>query len=81
LDGQANLNLNEREDENERVLSSVALSDGRVIRFDPLALDKKQVEGELSQGGLSEGERKEVAEKIRLEVVKALAEKMDVWKI
>jgi hypothetical protein len=68
-------------DEDEVELKSIPLSDGRVVTFNPLELDPARIEVEINEGGLSEGEKEKVMERVKSEVVKALTEKMERWKV
>jgi len=72
----------ESEDEEEEVeMVSIPLSDGRVVTFNPLELDPARIEVEINEGGLSEAEKDKVMERVKSEVVKALTEKMERWKV
>jgi len=68
-------------DEGEVELKSIPLSDGRVVSFNPLELDPARIEEEINEGGLTEGEKERVMERVKSEVVKALTEKMERWKV
>ena len=68
-------------EEDEVELKTIPLSDGRVVTFNPLELDPARIEAEISEGGLSEGEKDKVMERVKSEVVKALTEKMERWKV
>jgi hypothetical protein len=62
-----------------RKLSDVKLSDGRVIQFDPIAVDRDQVEIELAEGGLSEQEKTKARAEIRAKVKAALTARLGSW--
>lgn len=62
-----------------RKLSSVKLSDGRVIQFDPIAVDRTQVEIELAEGGLSEQEKTKARAEIGAKAKAALTARLGSW--
>ncbi|ORY31366.1 hypothetical protein BCR39DRAFT_90112 [Naematelia encephala] len=62
-------------------ISTIPLSDGRTIAFNPLQMDPKVIDEELEQGGLSGEEKELVRKKVREEVVHRLAGMMELWKV
>jgi hypothetical protein len=60
-------------------LASIPLKDGRVLSFDPLNMSPGRVEAEMQESGLGREDKELVKQRIRDEVVKALAERMDRW--
>jgi hypothetical protein len=62
-----------------RKLSSIKLSDGRVIQFDPIAVDRAQVEIELAEGGLSEQEKTKARAEIGAKAKAALTARLGSW--
>lgn len=63
----------------ETEMASIPLKDGRVISFNPLALDPDKIEVEMRESGLADAEREVVRAQIREEVVRALSERMKRW--
>ena len=61
--------------------STIPLSDGRVITFNPFELRPDQVEMELNEGGLDRKEKNSVMQKVREEAHKALTARMERWKV
>jgi hypothetical protein len=62
-------------------LREFPLGDGRVVTFNPLALSPGRVDAEIDEGDFDEAERVKLKNGVRDEVVKALQEKMQIWKI
>jgi hypothetical protein len=61
--------------------TEIALSDGRMLSFDPLNLSPGRIDAELEEGGLAEAEKIRVKGRVKEEVVRSLTEKMDRWKV
>jgi hypothetical protein len=71
-----------KDDEDDRdrpEWASVVLPTGAVIRFDPLALDRAEMNQELVDRGLDAKQREEVGKLLQAEVVKALQSRMQSW--
>ena len=67
--------------ESDVVMASIPLSDGRLVTFDPLNLTPRRIDDEMDEGGLGKDEKEMVTQRVRDEVVKALAAKMEKWKV
>ena len=68
-------------DVDEVRLAHIPLSDGRTLSFNPLQLTPGRIDDEMDEGGLGDDERAHVKVKVREEVVRALTEKMERWKV
>ena len=66
-------------EENGKALTSIPLSDGRSVTFDPFQLSPRRIEEEIEEGGLSKEEKERVRLRIKEEAVKALTAQMDRW--
>ncbi|WVN85002.1 uncharacterized protein L203_100139 [Cryptococcus depauperatus CBS 7841] len=58
-------------------LSTIDLSDGRTISFNPFSLTPGRIESELEEGGVSREEKRRVQEEVHREVVGRLRERME----
>ncbi|WVO12545.1 hypothetical protein L204_100145 [Cryptococcus depauperatus] len=58
-------------------LSTIDLSDGRTISFNPFSLTPGRIESELEEGGVSKEEKRRVQEEVHREVVGRLRERME----
>lgn len=70
----------EEEDEQDGT-RSITLSDGRVISYNPFMVDPALMEDEMRESGLKEQDIQLVSRQIRAEALKALTERMGVWKM
>jgi hypothetical protein len=62
-------------------LCTISTSDGRIITFDPFAVDPGRMEDEMRESGLEEEEIQVAAKQIQQEVVKALTSRLGTWGI
>ncbi|OCF41488.1 hypothetical protein I317_04691 [Kwoniella heveanensis CBS 569] len=62
-------------------ISTIHLTDGRTISFNPLSLTPGRVDRELQDGGVSAGEKKKVQEMVHEAVVRSLRERMEKWSV
>ncbi|WVF69369.1 hypothetical protein IAT40_004145 [Kwoniella sp. CBS 6097] len=62
-------------------ISTIHLTDGRTISFNPLSLTPGRVDKELQDGGVSAGEKRRVQEMVHEAVVKSLRERMEKWSV
>ncbi|KAL7423240.1 hypothetical protein Q5752_002540 [Cryptotrichosporon argae] len=72
---------NEEVDSAGDALSEIALSDGRVLAFNPLNLSPGRIGVELDAGGLGAKEKETVLRKVRDEAVRALSARMEKWHV
>lgn len=67
--------------DSDEPLSTIQLSDGREISFNPFSLTPGRVERELEEGGVSKEEKVRVQNEVHAEVVKSLQARMEKWKV
>jgi len=69
------------EEEEQDGTRSIILSDGRIISYNPFMVDPVRMEEEMRESGLGEQDVELVSRQIRAEALKALTERMGVWKM
>ena len=67
--------------DDDDVLSHLPLRDGRVMSFNPFKLDPISMNADMNDAGLTAEEREAIGKKVKEEVVKALAARLEKWTV